>query len=125
MAPHLFAEAPGLASILDAKRAYETGDLRARLAKYHAHVDCAFRGWNDVWLGPSFETWNIEDFVDRWRAPSLLIQGADDQYGTLSQIRAIEARAPAPVESLVLEGCGHSPHLEQPQATLEAITKSA
>ena len=55
MAPHLFTEEMGLASIAEARRAYETGDLRARLAKYHAHVDVAFRGWNDAWLDPGFK----------------------------------------------------------------------
>ena len=121
MAPHVFAEGPGLASIAEAKRAYETGDLRAKLARYHADVDCAFLGWNGAWLDPGFKAWNIEEFVDRWRVPALLIQGADDQYGTIAQIRAIEARTPAPVESLILEGCRHSPHLERPQETLDAI----
>jgi pimeloyl-ACP methyl ester carboxylesterase len=123
MAPHLFAEAPGLHSILDAKRAYEAGDLRAKLAKYHAHVDCAFRGWNGAWLAPAFQTWSIEKFVDRWRTPALLIQGAGDQYGTLAQIRAIETRTRAPVESLILPDCRHSPHLEKPQETLDAVAK--
>ena len=97
MAPHLFTEAMGLASIAEARRAYETGDLRAKLAKYHTHVDIAFRGWNDAWLDPGFKAWNIEDAVGRWRVPALVIQGADDQYGTLKQVRAIEARSPAPV----------------------------
>ena len=120
IAPHLFTEPPGLASIAEARRAYETGDLRAKLARYHAHVDNAFLGWNGAWLDPSFEAWNIEEFVDRWRVPALLIQGADDQYGTIAQIRAIEKRTPAPVTGLILEGCRHSPHLEQPEATLDA-----
>ncbi|MBV8107243.1 MAG: alpha/beta fold hydrolase [Hyphomicrobiales bacterium] len=121
MAPHVFAEPPGLASIHEAKRAYDAGELKARLARYHAHVDCAFRGWNDAWLGPNFETWNIESFVDHWRAPALLIQGADDQYGTLKQTRAIEKRSPAPVETLILDNCHHSPQFERPKATLDAI----
>jgi pimeloyl-ACP methyl ester carboxylesterase len=123
MAPHLFTEPTGLASIAEARRAYETGDLRAKLAKYHAHVDCAFRGWNDAWLDPGFKAWNIEDAVGRWRVPALVIQGADDQYGTLSQVRAIEARSPKPVETLILEACRHSPQFDQPQATLEAIVR--
>ena len=67
MAPHLFTEEMGLASIAEARKAYETGDLRAKLAKYHAHVDVAFRGWNDSWLDPGFKAWNIEDAVSRWR----------------------------------------------------------
>ena len=123
MAPHLFAEAMGLASIAEARHAYETGDLRAKLAKYHAHVDCAFRGWNDAWLDPGFKAWNIEDSVTRWRVPALVIQGAHDQYGTLRQVRAIEARSPAPVRTLILEACRHAPQFDQPQATLDAIVR--
>jgi pimeloyl-ACP methyl ester carboxylesterase len=123
MAPHLFTEEMGLASIAEAGHAYETGDLRARLAKYHANVDVAFRGWNDAWLDPGFKAWNIEDAVGRWRAPALVIQGADDQYGTLRQVRAIEARSPAPVTSLILEACRHSPQVDQPRATLDAVVR--
>ena len=123
MAPHVFTEAPGLASIAEAKDAYATGDLRAKLARYHAHVDSAFCGWNGAWLDPGFKAWNIESSVERWRVPALMIQGADDQYGTIAQIRAIEARAPTPVTSLILDACRHSPQFDQPQATLEAIVK--
>ncbi len=121
IAPHLFTEPPGLAAIAEAKLAYETGDLKARLARYHAHVDAAFLGWNGAWLDPGFKDWNIESFVERWRTPALVIQGTDDQYGTLAQVRAIEARSPAPVKTLVLDNCRHSPHFEQPDATLDAI----
>jgi pimeloyl-ACP methyl ester carboxylesterase len=123
MAPHLFTEETGLASIAEARRAYDTGDLRAKLAKYHAHVDCAFRGWNDAWLDPGFKAWNIEDAVTRWRVPALVIQGADDQYGTLKQVRAIEARSSAPVQTLILEACRHSPQFDQPEAVLAAIVR--
>jgi pimeloyl-ACP methyl ester carboxylesterase len=123
IAPHLFTEPMGLASITAARKAYETGDLRLRLARHHAHVDCAFRGWNDAWLDPAFEAWNIEEAVSNWRVPALVIQGVDDQYGTLKQISAIEARSPAPVEKLILVSSRHAPHFDQPQATLDAIVR--
>ena len=123
MAPHIFAEEPGLVSIAEARAAYEKGELRAKLARHHAHVECAFRGWNDAWLDPRFKAWNIAQSVDRWRVPALLIQGAEDQYGTLAQIQAIEARSPMPVVAEILRACRHSPHIDQPQATLEAIVK--
>jgi len=122
IAPHLFTEEPGLASIAEAKRAYETGDLKARLAKYHADVDAAFLGWSGAWLDPRFRTWNIESHVERWRVPALVIQGVDDQYGTLKQVRAIEGRAPTSVETLILEHCGHAPQFEHPERTLDAIS---
>ena len=44
IAPHVFTETPGLASIAEARRAYQAGDLRAKLAKYHTHVDSVFCG---------------------------------------------------------------------------------
>jgi len=121
IAPHLFTETDGLAAIAEARRAYETGDLKARLARHHANVEAAFLGWNGAWLDPGFRTFDIQGHVERWRVPALVIQGADDQYGSLAQVRAIEARAPTAVESLVLEGCRHAPQFEQPERTLDAI----
>ena len=123
IAPHLFTEAPGLAAIAEARRAYETGELRARLAKHHTHVDAAFLGWNGAWLDPGFRTWNIEPHVERWRVPALVIQGVDDQYGTLEQVRAIERSAPTSIETLILDACRHAPQVEQPERTLQAISR--
>ncbi len=123
IAPHLFTEAPGLAAIAEARRAYETGDLKARLAKHHAHVDAAFLGWNGAWLDPGFRAWNIEQHVERWRVPALVIQGVDDQYGTLAQVQAIERCARISVETLILDACRHAPQFDQPERTLEAIAR--
>lgn len=120
-APHVFVEDVTVASIAEAKIAYQSTDLRARLARYHADVDSAFRGWNDIWLDPSFRAWTIEASVPRITCPMLLIQGRDDRYGTLAQLDGIERRAAAPVERLVLADCGHSPHREQPEATIAAM----
>ncbi len=71
ISPHFFTEPEGLASIAEAKLLYETGDLRQRLAKYHADVDNAFRGWNGAWLDPGFKRWNIEDSIPLHPGPGL------------------------------------------------------
>jgi pimeloyl-ACP methyl ester carboxylesterase len=113
VAPHLYTEDMGIASIEAARAAYETTDLRARLARYHADVDSAFRGWNDVWLDPAFRAWNIEAELDPIRCPVLAVQGEDDEYGTLEQVRAVARRIPH-TKVLVLPDCGHSPHRDQP-----------
>lgn len=123
VAPHFFTEPDGLQSIAEAKSAYETGDLRDKLAQYHKNVDNAFRGWNDAWLDPGFKSWNIADALDYLRIPVLAIQGADDQYGTLAQIREIEDRSSAPVDVVILPDCRHYPHAKQPEATLSAIAE--
>jgi len=119
-APHVFVEDLSVRSIETARRAYETTDLRAKLARHHADVDGAFYGWNDVWLDPRFRDWNIEDAASAVRVPLLLIQGENDEYGTLAQIDAIAARAPQ-ADILVVSGAGHSPHRDDPDLIVERV----
>ena len=123
MAPHVFVEPETVESIARIRETYRTTDLRTRLAKYHSRVDDAFLGWADTWLRPEFLSWSIEELVAGVTRPMLLIQGRDDEYGTLEQLDRITARAQAPVSRLVLERCGHSPQRDQEAAVLEAISE--
>jgi pimeloyl-ACP methyl ester carboxylesterase len=122
LAPHVLVEDLSVASIAAAKVAYEKGDLRPKLARYHADVDSAFRGWNDVWLHPDFRAWNIEEYLPAIGCPVLAIQGTKDPYGTMDQLARI-ARAVRDVELLELEGCGHSAHRDEPEAVRDAIAR--
>lgn len=121
MAPHVFTEPMCLDSIRGAREAFQAGKLREGLARYHRNVDVAFKGWNDAWLDPDFEAWNLEGFIPGLRCPSLLIQGRQDQYGTHKQLDAIRADCGGPCQVTWLDNCGHSPHRDQPDATLTAI----
>lgn len=121
MAPHVIVEDVSLQSIEQARQAWEAGALRERLARYHADVDTAFWQWNDIWLSPAFKGFDIRADCRRIEAPVLAIQGAGDPYGTLRQIDEIEPTL-GPFEKLVLADCGHSPHRDQPEVTLRAIT---
>jgi pimeloyl-ACP methyl ester carboxylesterase len=123
IAPHFFAEPEGLLAIAKAERAFVASDLREKLSKYHADVDAAFWGWNRAWLDPEFKRWSIAEYIDRWTTPTLAVQGDRDPYGTMKQIDEINRRARAPVESLVLAGCGHAPQFERRDATLAAIVE--
>jgi pimeloyl-ACP methyl ester carboxylesterase len=120
-APHVFTEEMGLRSIEKAREAYQGGDLRRRLSRWHQNVDAAFWGWNGPWLDPEFRKWNLEEYLPRIRAPILVVQGEQDEYGTRRQVEAIE-RGARQVEVLLLDQCGHSPHRDQPEATLRAMT---
>jgi pimeloyl-ACP methyl ester carboxylesterase len=123
MAPHVFVEDVSIASITQAREAYETGDLRSRLERHHgANVDGAFWGWNGAWLDPAFRDWDIQAALPNIRVPTLLIQGAEDEYGTLAQITAAQSAIPSPVTTAILPDCGHAPHRDRPEATIEAIT---
>ena len=130
MAPHVFVEPVCLESIAKIRDAYlqsasAADGLKSRLAKYHTRVDDAFLGWADAWLAPAFRTWNIEDLIGAVAAPMLLIQGRADEYGTLTQLDRIQARAAGPVSRLVLDACGHAPHRDREAAVLDAVAAFA
>jgi len=123
LAAHVFNEEVCVASIRQAKVNYETTDLRAKLARLHGdNVDCAFWGWNGAWLHPEFWHWNLEEYLPGIKVPMLVIQGRDDEYGTHRQYDAIMAQVGGPAELVVLDKCGHSPHRDQGEATLQAIS---
>ena len=123
IAPHFFTEDSGIASIVEAKKAYETGDLRPRLSRWHADVDTAFRGWNGAWLDPDFRKWDITEFLAYIRVPVLIVQGEDDQYGTIKQIEVAQQECYCPVEVALLAGARHSPQREAPELALKAISE--
>lgn len=121
IAPHFFTEDMGIAEIVRAKEVYETTDLRTKLARWHADVDNAFRGWNDVWLDPAFRQWDLTEELAYIRVPILIVQGEGDQYGTVRQIEVAQEECYCPVEVALLPGARHAPHREAPEATLAAI----
>jgi len=120
MAPHVLVEDISVTSIAQAKVAWQSTDLAARLGKYHADVEAAFWGWNDIWLHPDFRAWNIEEYLPGIACPVLAIQGEDDEYGTMDQIDRIAAQA-RDVDLVKLADCRHSPHKDQPVAVIEAV----
>ena len=120
MAPHVFVEQICVDAIRETRDAFDNEGLRERMARHHRDPEAAFKGWCDVWLDPEFLDWNLEPLLPKIRAPALLIQGRDDEYGTLAQIDAIQRGLAGPSERLIVSG-GHSPHLEHPKEVPDSI----
>jgi pimeloyl-ACP methyl ester carboxylesterase len=120
LAPHILVEDLSVTNIAAARSAYQTGDLRERLARYHDDTESAFWGWNDIWLHPAFRHWSIADELPTITCPLLAMQGLDDEYGTLEQIRGIARRVPQ-TRLLEIPHCGHSPHRDQPEVVIRAM----
>jgi len=120
MAPHVVVEEISIASITETRAAWESGDLKTRLARYHDDPEGAFRGWNDAWLSTEFRDWRIQAELPLIKAPILAIQGEDDQYGTLYQIEEIARRNPH-TRLFKIPQCGHSPQRDHPQIVLGAL----
>jgi pimeloyl-ACP methyl ester carboxylesterase len=123
LAPHVFVEDLSVASIAEAKVKFETTNLPDKLGRHHRDPARTFWGWNNIWLHPDFRRWNIEEYLPRISCPILVIQGCDDQYGTMAQVEAIRRQAGCPVEVLPLKDCRHSPQRDQPEQVIEAIRR--
>ncbi|MBN9049173.1 MAG: alpha/beta hydrolase [Rhizobiales bacterium] len=120
IAPHFIVEDVSIASIREAKTAYETTDLKAKLGRWHRDPDNAFRGWNDAWLDPAFRQWDISEQLAFIRVPMLIVQGANDQYGTVKQIEVAKDECYCPVEAALIDA-KHTPQREAPDETLRVI----
>lgn len=126
LAAHVFNEQVCVDSIRAARQAFEGQGLRDRLARYHGdNVDCAFWGWNRAWLDPDFWHWNLEEFLPDVRIPALVIQGEQDEYGTVAQVDAICRQLSGPVRRVLLPDCGHAVHRDQPDALLRLVAAFA
>ena len=121
VAPHILVEEISVTSIAAAREAYLHTDLRQRLSRHHADVDSAFWGWNDIWLNPAFRTWNITQQLASITCLLLAVQGVNDEYGSLEQVRGIAAVAPQ-CKVVELADCGHSPHRDQKDCLIEAVS---
>jgi len=120
LAPHILVEPISVESIAQTRRSYLETDLRARLARHHADPDSAFWGWNDIWLHPDFRSWRIDAELSAITCPLLAVQGVNDEYGTLEQVRGIAREAPQ-CEVVEFPDCGHSPHRDQADRLLQTI----
>jgi pimeloyl-ACP methyl ester carboxylesterase len=121
MTPHFFVEDICIRAITAMQRAFETTDLKQKMARFHDDVEGAFYGWAASWLQEKFLDFNTEKYLPMLEIPVLGIQGYDDEYGTMAQLDALEAKAGGPVELLKLENCSHMAHRDQGPAITEAI----
>src|SRR6202022_3389888 len=112
IAPHFIVEDISVKSIAEIRSAYETAGLRAKLARWHSDVDNAFYGWNGAWLDPNFRGWDISEYLAYIRVPVAILQGVDDQYGTMRQVEIAREECYCPVDVTVIPGGGLSRHRE-------------
>jgi len=121
-APHVFVEQRSVDAISAIGARYRSdAEFRARIGRHHRNGDSTFFGWNDIWLHPAFRDWNIEEYVARILAPTLVVQGSDDEYGSFEQLERIAASARGEVDRLLLAGCGHAPHRDRSELFLGLV----
>lgn len=122
-APHVFVEELTVASIAEITAGFPHNErLRAGLARHHAEPDVTFGRWSAIWLEPAFRAWNITALLPQVHAPTLVLQGRDDEYGTAAQVDAIRALVPR-AEATFFSGCRHAPHRDARAGVLERTAR--
>ena len=122
-APHVFVEDVTVTRITELRDMYRTTDLRTKLARHHTNVDSLFQYWTDVWLRPDFRAWNIEAYLPNVLCPTLVIQGRQDEYGTDHQVSAVTSAIGGRCEGIMLDRCGHAPHIDQRTMVADIVTQ--
>jgi pimeloyl-ACP methyl ester carboxylesterase len=121
-AAHVFVEDVTIRGIQEAVRTYEA-KLRDRLSQFHgSNTDLVFRGWTDIWLSPEFRDWNIREYLPKITAPTLAIQGFDDEYGTPVQVETIVKNVTGRAEGKLIFNCGHIPHHQARERVLTEMS---
>ena len=119
---HVFVEERTIEGIKNSVKAYATTSLRQSLEKYHGEkADALFHAWADTWLAPWYRDWTIENVLHQIRCPVMAMQGINDEYGTERQVDAIVSQVAGPSFKCMIPDAGHTPHKEQPAATLAAV----
>lgn len=121
-AAHVFGEELTLRSIRKAVTAFEEGSLKEKLARYHGdRTDSMFHRWSDIWLLPENLNWNMQAALPGITCPLQVVQGENDEYGTLAQVEAIVSGVSGRTETLIIPDCAHSPHLQAGEAALKGM----
>ena len=122
VAAHVVVEQVTVEGVEEAEKAWSQGKLKQGLARYHGEkTECLFSAWSATWRSSWFASWSIEDLLPSIEVPLLVLQGRDDQYGTASQVETIVSKSAGPATPLLLEDCGHAPHLDFPDLALDLM----
>ena len=122
-AAHVFVEPETISAIRSADEAWEKG-LLTGLSKYHGDkTEAMFKAWSTIWLSNGFKYWNIEYLLPSIKAPLLVIQGDNDQYGSPAQVKSIVCKSSGRTQFELIENCGHAPHLEAQPIVLKLMSE--
>ena len=96
-------------------------DIVAGLARSHADPAAVFDAWSGVWVSKQFRSWDIRPSLHRVEAPTLIAQGAEDEYASQEHAHATARAVGANAESVLVDGVSHMMHHHDPEAIVELI----
>lgn len=93
------------------------------LGRDHPHPAEVFEAWSGVWVSDGFRTWDIRPMLATIACPTVVAQGARDEYA--SQAHGFETAAAIGdnAEATLLDGVGHLLHHQDPDLVVRVIAE--
>ena len=124
IAAQVFTERRTIEGVQATLERFTDRDTFAKLLRHHGqNTSWVLDSWKRVWLSKEFENWDLFDVLKEISCPVLCIHGDNDEFGSVAFPQRIEQLSGGPCETAIFEDCGHSPHREHPERTIETITK--
>lgn len=112
------------AGLLAARVEFARPGQLERLARYHgAKARWVLDAWIETWLSSAFADWSLDEDLRAVRCPALALHGDQDEYGSVEHPERIARLTQGPARAVILEGCGHVPHREQPARVLGEVKR--
>lgn len=119
-----FNEPRTLDGVRAARTAFAQPGQLERLVRYHGDkARWVLEAWTETWLAPAFANWTLDEELRDVRCPTLALHGDADEFGSALHPDRIARLVTGPARAVLLEGCGHVPHREQPERVLEEVAR--
>ena len=119
LAPHSFVEArcvDAIAALRD-----QPGELLEALAEHHTDPVSLFDAWSGAWVSDGFRDWSITHRLGEITAPTLVLQGSQDEYASDEMLWLTVSAIGPGAEGRLLDGFGHLLHHEAPELVADLI----
>ncbi len=94
------------------------------LARFHEHPAAVFEAWSGAWVSEAFATWDIRPLVGAITRPTLVAQGAADEYATPFHATSSGEAIGANAEVRLLPDLGHLLHHQAPDTVVDLVVEA-
>lgn len=123
-APTIACDANTVSGMAQARRAFEGGGLRERLARHHGdNTAPMFWSWHDHWADAESLDWSMCEEIAAVNCPVSALFGTDDDYGWRPSAEALLRHGMTTMEVVVLPGAGHHPQHRARAVALEMLQR--
>jgi pimeloyl-ACP methyl ester carboxylesterase len=117
VAAHSWVEPKCVAAIAALRR--DPASLVAALGNHHAHAPELFEAWSGGWTSAAFASWDIRPLLGAIAVPVAVAQGDADEFATDEMLWATVSAIGTHATALLLHGCRHAVHRDQPDVVVQ------